>query len=286
MKLKYFSFFALIITTFLWGTTFVIVKDALIECPSYQLITIRFSIAAILVIATLNKKIYSINPIEMKYGILCGILLFIGYAFQNFGLIITTPSKSAFITSVSIILVPIFLIFIKQVQIKKNMWLAILIAIIGLYLLLNPQQGQMNWGDLLTFGCAISFALHIIFQDITLRDNKKIKINILRFFLVQLIIVILLSIIFSTIYETMIFEFSTNLIRAFLITGIFATYIAFILMIWAQKHISSTQTALILSLEPIFAALFSTFYWGGDVLGLFGWIGGLLIVLGIIISEL
>ncbi len=117
----------------------------------------------------------------------CGIVLYTGYSFQNFGLILTSPSKSAFITSVSVILVPVLLLIFGLQKIKIRFWIIIMMTLFGLYILLNPIGGNINFGDILTFGCAFSFALHIIFQDIYL----KRKVDVVRFFVIQVMFVFL-----------------------------------------------------------------------------------------------
>ena len=173
----------LVFTTLAWGATFVLVKEGLKDASPFIFAFYRFLLAALVILPFVffsnQKKIFSnFNSHEIKGGILCGLLLYMGYGFQNYGLEITTPSKSAFITSMSILLVPIFVFFIKQKKINKHLWVSIGIAIIGLYLLLNPSDVQINdnpinTGDFLTFGCAIMFALHIIVQgDFVLKKSS------------------------------------------------------------------------------------------------------------------
>ena len=222
-----------------------------------------------------------INMKEIFGGILCGFLLFCGYGFQNFGLILTTPSKSAFITSVSVIFVPIFLVIFKLEKVANKIWIIVLFATLGLYILLNPMGGGINLGDILTFGCALSFAFHVIYQDIYVNQN----IDVTRFFTVQVFFVFLFSLLSSFIFEDYSsIIISQRLIVAVSVTGALATFIAIILMIWAQTILSATKTAIFLSLEPVFAALFSVFF-AGEILGIYGWIGGLIIVLSVMSSS-
>ena len=149
------------------------------------------------------------------------------------------------------------------------------------------KNAKFKIGDLITFGCAIFFACHIIFQD----KYVKQEINIFRFFLIQIGIVCVLSFLFSLIFEpaallnSFYADFWTaTLIKAILINGIIATTIAIMIMVWAQKIISPSQTAIFFSLEPLFAALFS-WYLIGEKIGLLGCIGGMIIIIAIIISD-
>ena len=164
----------LIFVTIIWGVTFVLVKEALNDAPPFYFASLRFGLAAILSLIIINHKIITCTNSELIGGIICGMFLFLGYAFQNFGLMNTTASKSAFITSVSVLIVPILLVLFKLQKISNKIWLAVLLATFGLYLLVLPSGG-LNYGDMLTFGCALSFAIHIIFQDIYIKKSVRGK---------------------------------------------------------------------------------------------------------------
>ena len=289
----------LVLTTLAWGATFVLVKDSLDYAKPFTFIFFRFIIAtlAILPFAFLKKEItdlHNFNNNEIKFGIICGFLLYAGYAFQNFGLDITIPSKSAFITSVSVLIVPLILVFYKKEKIHYKLWISILVVVFGLYLLLEPgsvgdqvnkKYGEEaflpNMGDVFTFGCAIFFALHIVAQS----DAVRNKINLIRFFIIQCLSVAafagLSAIIIS---EPLVMWDHPNiniLYLSLLINGMIATTFAIFIMIWAQKILTAGETAVIFSLEPIFAVLFSI-YMGVENFGLLKWIGGIVVVLAVI----
>lgn len=251
-------------------------KDALNDAGPFAFGTLRFTIAGILTLAVINKSIRTITLDEALGGLICGFFLFGGYAFQNFGLIQTTASKSAFITSVSVLMVPVILYLFNIQQIKLKIWVAVGIALFGLYLLLDPKGGEMNWGDILTFGCALGFAIHIIFQDYFIKKN----IRILPFFLIQTWIVAGLSFLNSLFFEPIFAMWSPRLISALLITGIGATFIAILIMIWAQQILDPNETAIIFALEPVFATLFALLF-VGELLSWVGYLGGGLIVLAV-----
>ena len=272
---------SLVFVTIIWGLTFVLVKQSLNDAPPFYFATLRFGLATILAITVVNRKIFQINKNEFIGGIICGFFLFMGYSFQNFGLMNTTVSKSAFITSVSVLLVPILLITFNLQQVKWKIWIAVIMATLGLYLLILPGEGELNLGDILTAGCALSFALHIIAQDIYIKK----EVRLLHFFCVQLGFVTLISFINAIIFEPSAIIWSNRLFAAIMITGVLATFFAFLLMIWAQKILNPSETAIIFSVEPVAAALFATAF-GGEVLGLFGWIGGGLICLAVVYGEL
>ena len=165
-------------------------------------------------------------------------------------------------------------------KVSSRIWTAIILALIGLYLLLDPTGTGISLGDTFTFGCAICFAVHIILQD---RYAKK-GIHVTRFFLIQVAAVTLFSFICSFIFDTQSPIWSPELINALLMTGIIATTIAILIMVWAQQILNPSQTALIFSLEPVFAALFSWILIG-ELLGTWGWVGGFLVVIAVVWSE-
>ena len=270
----------LILVTIIWGVTFILVKQALNNCPPFIFATLRFGIATILAVAIVNRKLFELSINELRGGIICGFLLFIGYSFQNFGLIYTTASKSAFITSVSVILVPILLITFKLQEVRKRIWISVLFATLGLYLLILPGGDGANLGDILTSGCAISFALHIIAQD----NYIKKKIRLLPFFCIQLGCVTFFSFVNAQIFESNDIIWSSQLLSAIIVTGVLATFAAFLIMIWAQKILNPSETAIIFSIEPLTAAIFATAF-GGELLGLWGWIGGGLVCLAVAYGE-
>jgi len=207
---RFLAQIGLIFTTAIWGSTFLLVQDSVSnETSPLLFIFLRFIIAAIVLVPLLfkytNKTITAenFNIYEVKFGFICGVFLFIGYLFQTYGLQYTLDTKSAFITGTSVLIVPIILYFYKNDKISYKLWLSILIVILGLYLfqepgkVLAPNIGQDNLtqkvapniGDLLTFGCAFFFAVHIVSQS----DAVKHKINLIRFLIIQFLTVALIS---------------------------------------------------------------------------------------------
>ncbi|HIG50877.1 MAG TPA: DMT family transporter [Candidatus Marinimicrobia bacterium] len=277
---KYLAQILLVFVTLIWGATFIMVKDALNDAGPFAFGTLRFTIAGILTLVIVNKSIFTLTKTEIIGGLICGFCLFCGYAFQNFGLMQTSASKSAFITSVSVLMVPIILYLFNIQKVKMKVWFAVVLATIGLYILLDPRGGMMNWGDILTFGCALGFAVHIIFQGYYVKKN----VRVLPFFLVQAWVVVGLSFINSLLFEPIFAIWSPRLISALLVTGIAATFIAILLMIWAQQILNPSETAIIFSLEPVFATVFAIIF-AGEILGLWGYIGGGLIVLAVAYGE-
>jgi len=292
----------LIITTAIWGSTFLLVKNS-VEAGTtpFTFIFYRFLIAIIMIIPFIlfskNKasSIIQFNRNEIIFGFICGFFLYAGYIFQTYGLLFTLQSKSAFITGTSVLIVPIILYFYKKNKIGYQLWLSILIVILGLYLFINPgvltlddikkgltsQQALPNIGDLLTFGCAIFFAMHIVGQS----DAVQNKINLIRFLIIQFLTVAILSGLSTFFTGGFVANYDSQLLISLIINGVFASTVAIFLMVWAQKILTAAQTAIIFSLEPIFAVLFDIIV-EDTMIGLFQWLGGLLIVAAVIYYSL
>ena len=286
----------LVFTTFIWGITFELVEESLKSLPPAIFSAIRFLIAAfciLLVLLLKNKKI-NITKDEFISGLICGIFLSIGYFFQSYGLWENTlyfqsdPNKSAFITGTSVLMVPIIMLIMGKKNQTIHLWISIFIVLLGLLILLNPNVEKLTIGDILTFGCAISFATHIIYQGRYL--IKKIK-NIYNFFFVQMSVTALIFLFVSFFEKQFLYQFlvddpkwSQTVLIGLLVTGILATFVAILIMVWAQKIVSPVQTAMIFTLEPVFAGFFNHFY-TEHTLSNWGIFSGLIIVLGIIYHE-
>src|SRR5882757_3208239 len=155
---------------FIWGSTFVLVKEALNDASPLVLNSARMVVATLLLAIFYRRKIAVLTKPALTAGVVVGIFLYLGYAFQTTGLKLTTPSKSAFLTGTSSVLVPLALVAIWRVHIHLWRVAGILLALIGLFLMTVPggeaglaDFAKINLGDLLTIGCAICFTFHVIF---------------------------------------------------------------------------------------------------------------------------
>mgnify|MGYP001208723990 CR=1 FL=1 len=292
MNTYYLAIFGLVFTTFIWGITFEVVEESLKSIPPNIFNTIRFLIAAFctfIAIIFKNRKI-SISKFEFKAGIICASLLALGYFFQSLGLwensiyLKSDPNKSAFITGTSVLMVPIIMYIMNKSRVSKHLWISIFFVLLGMGILLNPNVEKFTIGDLLTFFCATSFAAHIIFQGNYLKDGIN---DIFSFFLSQTVFASLLFFIPSIVeinYLVDSIEFNSTVISGLIITGVFGTFIAIMIMVWAQKIVSPIQTAMIFSMEPVFAGLYNHFF-TDHILTNWGIFAGVIIVLSIIYHE-
>ena len=272
---------------FIWGSTFVLVKQALNDASPLALNSARMVVAAVLLAIFYRKKIAVLTRPALIAGVVVGCFLYLGYALQTNGLKLTTPSKSAFLTGTSSVLVPLLLVAIWRAHIHLWRVAGIALALAGLFLMTVPggraglaDFANVNLGDLLTIGCAFSFAFHIIFVG---RASQRFPFEQVAF--LQVGTAAVLMTVSAPLLEHPHFRPSATAIAAVLVTGILCTAVAFTVQSWAQQFTPATHTALIFTTEPVFAWL-TSFIYLHERLGLRAGVGALLILGGVLVSEL
>ena len=216
------------------------------------------------------------RPGNARAGILCGLALAAGYLFQTIGLQYTSGSVSAFITYLLVLIVPLLSAAVLRRPPTRSTIAGILLAACGLYLL-NGAKPSVGKGELLTLGCAFCFAVHII-----LLAEFAPRFDSLRLNAVQLTAIGAICLIPG--FFTGGYDFPLSVWAAAIYTGVAASAVAFGLMVWAQRRVSPSRTALLLMLEPVFAAIAGAV--AGDHLGIVGATGATLILVGILVAEL
>ena len=282
---------ALLSAALVWGTTFSLVKQALVYTTPFMFLTLRFGIAfAIMTIPVVWRSLRADRPgqpwlqitrREWIGGILTGVALYVGYTFQTWGLVYTSASRSAFITGLNVLLVPFMLWGLSRQVVSSKRWTSVLLATAGLYLLVDPTGSTgINIGDGLTLLCAVGLAAQIILLGI-----YSPTIDTIRYLWVQLLTVVVLSALSVWLTGTVEIRPALLLWWGLAITGILGTAAAFLAMTWAQRQVSPTRTALFLATEPIFGALYAVLL-AGEYLSPSAWFGGLMIVAVVIWSEI
>ena len=267
----------LVIVTFFWGATFVIVKGALADASPFPFLALRFILAGALLFLVFARG--GVARATILPGTVLGIFLFGGYAFQTWGLIYTTSSKCAFITGSSVIIVPALMV-IRGARLHAASVAGGLLGLAGIYLLVVPAGlGSVNRGDVLTLGGAICFAIHIMLVGQYTRVH-----SFAHLVAVQILVVGLLSTIAWPADSGHYLHWTSRLLFALIVTAVFATAIAFSVQNWAQQFTPPAHTALIFALEPVFAAL-TSWVVAGERLSGKGLIGAVLILAGMVISE-
>lgn len=273
----------LLFVTLIWGSSFVIVKGSLASISPVLFIALRFLLASLVLAVLLPRAVLGLSRRALLHGAIVGFFLFSGFVFQTLGLKYTTPSKSAFITGFSVLLVPAFGLLFFRIVPQTSAVIGAVMAFIGLVLLTLPSGlilDRVNRGDVLTFLCAVSFALHILSIDRLTRSTGYVELAVTQVFTAAA-----LSLLSVLSIEDCFMDLSPALALSVIAMGVFATALAFYVQSWAQQYTTAARAALIFSMEPIFALVFSYIFYGERLL-LRELAGGLLIVLGVIIAEL
>lgn len=271
--------FSLLLVALVWGSTFVIVKLAIEDLPPLPFLAIRFALAFISLLPFLYFHKTHISKATLLKGVALGGLLFSGYAWQTVGLQYTTASNAGFITGLSVVFVPALVTLTTRKLPNPGLILGILCALVGLAFLSLGDRFQLNKGDLMVLICALSFALHIFFVG---RYAPQTNATVLA--TIQVLTVSILSGISSLLLPQSMMHFSTNVWVALLVTAIPATSLAFFVQSKMQQFTTPSHTALIFSMEPVFAAI-SAFFFAGEILTLRGLLGAGLVLVGMLIAE-
>ena len=275
---------ALLLLAIFWGTTFTLVKDALQVASPAVLLAARFGLATAVLGAIWLVRRDRGGPGLLRDGTLLGLAMLAGFALQTLGLRHTTPARSAFITGLCVVIVPFVARFALGRRVRGAAWAGALLAVVGLAVLTRPfsdgVSAAVRWGDLLTLFCAVAYAAQII-----LTSEWSPRHPLVPFVTVQVGTTLagaLVAIPFegARVAPEGLARFGATV--AFL--GIVMTALGFFAMNWGQRHTSAVRAALIFSLEPVAAALFSHFY-GGEPIGEAEIVGGALIVLGVLAGE-
>lgn len=272
----------LVLVTFLWGGTFLGVQTALQWASPFALVGVRFAISALLLGLVLlwRAELHHIQWREVRAGLIIGLWVYLGFGLQTAGLQHIESSKSAFLTALYVPLVPVVLWVWKRHWPSRMAWLAIAMAVLGTYALTGGQSVLGGWtaGDWLTVACALAFALEIV----TLGHFSN-GCNPVRLAWVLTLTVSVLAWPTSWALGESGVQWAWPFVL--LITGL-ASITAFVqfAMSWAQQRVSETHATLIYSLEPVWAALVGAL--AGERLGLWGMLGGALIVLAVWVGNI
>ena len=280
----------LLMAAAIWGFAFVAQSTAMDRVGPFTFLASRSILGSLILLPVIfikdkfvkNKDDASEKQNMSKLwlgGVLCGIALAAASCFQQFGICYTTASKSGFLTAMYILIVPVLGIFFKK-KVSFKVWLCVLIAVVGMYLLCVKEGFSVNIGDVLTFICAIFFSVQIMIVDYYSPIVDGVKLSCIQFFVTAIISGILM----------LIFEKPSvaDIMSAWLpiaYAGICSSGVAFTLQILGQKHTEPAIASLIMSLESVFATI------GGILIlkeypGVQEWIGIALMFIAIMVSQI
>jgi drug/metabolite transporter (DMT)-like permease len=262
----------------IWGATFVVVKSALAGISPLYFLALRFSLATVALLAIFRGVGKTTAPFghgsdevgkgardwkSVGAGVLIGSLLFTGYLTQTLGLRLTSAPKSAFITGLCSVLVPVLAAVVYRIRPQAAEIAGLLVATVGMGLMtLHGSIGAISRGDLLTLACAFAFAAHIVTLG---HYSGSVSFELLS--VTQIATSAVWSWGLLWWIEKPRVEWRPSVVCAILVTGLLATALAFTIQAWAQRYTTSTRTALIYMLEPVTAWLTSYFLTGEGLSG-------------------
>ena len=288
---------ALVFVNVIFGATFVVVKDAMTHLAPVRFLALRFLIGGglLLAIALLRERPALARGGAWRDGAILGAVLFVSYATQTAGLVFTTPAVSAFLTSLSVVLVPVLAVVFLRERVSGGAWLGVACAAIGLVALTAPVGGLhgLGPGEALTLATAVGFGSHFV-----LTTRFAGRTPPLTLAAIQLAVCGALSIGLIGLDHVLERAGATAAPASALFAplpaiawieaagmGVGATALAFFIQTWAQRRLSATRTGVIFALEPVFATIFS-FALFGERIGPRSAVGMALILAGVIVVGL
>lgn len=270
---------SLVLATVIWGTTFIIVKLVVDDVNPVAVNAWRFSIAA--VVMWLVLRIKGLPVLEnWRYGLVLGLILWIIFHTQTIGLKYTSATNAALLTGLFVLFTPLLGRILFKHHFSLVRVLACVVAMLGLWLLTGGLE-DFNVGDFLNIVTALAVAFQILYVDLyAKRVENRLALNFQ-----QLVIVSLLSFLSALVFGDPLQVTKNDAWLTLAYLAVFATVLTFSIQLVAQRYTSPLKATLIFSLEPVFAALFA-WWWGGEVLTPVKMLGGVLIILATMTSEL
>lgn len=270
---------ALALVALTWGTSYAIIKDTLNVIKPFQLMTMRFGFSTILLTLVFGRHLKNLSKKDIWHSFIIGIFMFCAFLALVTGLSFTTASKQSFLVGAYVLIVPFLTWAVKGKEPDSYTILGVILATVGTGLLTLNNTLHINKGDLISIFCALAFACHMISIEYFNRDTDPIASTIIQFAVTACLFVVL-----TGIYESYSVTFTPNIVKAVVYLVVVTTVIAFAVQNVAQKYISSTSTALILTLESAFGGIFAILYLK-ETMTLKMVMGCIVIFIGIVTEE-
>jgi drug/metabolite transporter (DMT)-like permease len=269
---------ALIAVTAVWGVTFVQVKDAVDVYPLFAFLAVRHAIATGTLAVAGGRRVFTLGRSGFVAGAVLGGLLGLGIGLQTAGLERTTVSSTGFITGLYVVLTPLFGLLLFRTTVGLEVWVGVVLSVVGLALLSGVDVGSPV-GDLLVLASAAAQALQIVMVE-----RFATRYDAIALTLVQMGACFVGFLVIALALGQLEVPHGRTVWGALVVTGVFASALAYLIQVWAQRRISAARIAIVFSLETVFAGIFG--YWlADDRLGWLGWGGCAVILAGIVLAE-
>lgn len=292
---------AILVTTLIWGSTFAVARDILDRWPPLSYLALRMPLAALLFAALFPRQVFSAGREVWKAGATLGLLIGMAFLMQTVGLVFTTPAKSAFISGLTTPLIPLIAYLLYRARPSRENLAGIVLASLGGSLILAPVgAGGFNTGDLLTLGTTILFATHVSLMSVYARRFDVRQLSALQIIVAAALLLAAWLVVRAyaalagvealpdgLVREAEPLVWSARAVVQLVYMLVVATVAVFLIWTWGQARMSATHAAVIFSLEPVFATVFAVLLRGSaEWTGGRATIGALLVVAGVIVSEL
>ncbi len=271
---------ALLLVAISWGLNFVVEKNILSTITPLMYLGLRFILSTLLMAVIFHKKIKHMSKDDIKAGLVVGLFMLLGFLTQTVGLVYTTPSKSGFITGSNVVMVPFFAFWLTKKFPGIYQIIGAIVTFAGLGLVSVNENMTICQGDILTFLCAVCFALQITLTEYYVRKADPINMAFIQIALSGIITMGM-----TAMNEPVLLNFDPKTWGAILYGVVFCTAGAFVVQNIAQKYTSSAHAAVIMCTEAVFAGIFSCLLWG-EPLTLKTLSGFALVLAGVLITEL
>jgi drug/metabolite transporter (DMT)-like permease len=269
---------ALIAVTAVWGVTFVQVKDAVDVYPLFAFLALRHAIATGALAVAGGRRVLTLGRSGFAAGAVLGGLLGLGIGLQTAGLERTTVSSTGFITGLYVVMTPLFGLLLFRTTVGLEVWAGVVLSVVGLALLSGVDVGSPG-GDLLVLASAAAQALQILMVE-----RFATRYDAIALTLVQMGACFAGFLVIALALGQLEVPHGRTVWGALIVTGVFASALAYLIQVWAQRRMSAARIAIVFSLETVFAGIFG--YWlADDRLGWLGWGGCAVILAGIVVAE-
>jgi len=268
---------ALLAVTAIWGSTFFLIRDLLDRVPTLDFLAVRFAIAAALLALIAPRSLAKLSTESRKRALVLGALYGVAQILQTAGLAHTAASVSGFITGMYVVATPLFAALLLRTRIGPLTWLAVALAAAGLGVL-TLEGFSIGYGEAITLVAALIYALHIVGLGAWSKPDEALGMSIL-----QLVVIAVICLV-ATAPDGIVLPDNTRDWLSVLYMAVFAGALALVAQTWAQAHLPPTRSAIIMSMEPVFAALFAVWL-GGESAGIRMFFGGALVLTAMLLVE-
>jgi drug/metabolite transporter (DMT)-like permease len=268
----------LLVVAACWGSTFFLIKDLLDRVPTLDFLALRFAIASLALLLVAPRALGRLSPTVRRHAAVLGLLYGVAQILQTTGLAHTPASVSGFVTGLYVVCTPLLAAAILRTRIPPITWVAVVLATIGLGVL-ALRGFSIGYGELITLASAVLYALHIVGLGAWSTAQDAVGMTILQVMVIALVCAL------ATVPDGIVLPTRTGDWVSVAYMAVIVGALGLLGQTWAQAHLPPTRTALIMSMEPVFASFFAVWLGGEDLTNRL-LLGGSMVLVAMLIVEL